>query len=456
MLIGENPLGELPGIGDSFSTKTKEIFPIEAWIIFAGSEPIEGGGIRWSIDRKIYAAIQKTVIQQSPGLGTPGIPFRVSISNTTNYTRLMMELGIKDTLRYADMSMLLVPSYESTVPSTSVLNALVWTWAETFDAVWRQTEEIATSLKLETASGTDLDEAWGRIYDMPRIYLEDDTRYRDRLKTRTSVLTSSGTIANCEAIIDSLLGENSTTVESVYPASVRIRFDTDSAMRTARSKQTLLASLIPQMLAAGITYNMYLPFAEYNIDAYIRGPAFLPYNGYCTIRMRDIDSPYTFDMVSMFQPYVAITSDVAVSRHNTALLDISANASKFVEKSLLCGYGATKTCTQVMDALSYIKKYDADASISVDFFTKRYDNELSHDMDALCKKQRTKFYYPHVTVVSSNDKNHTMNILTRDPRAVYLMKPIVKFQMCTDPSNFYVALATLDNASTMTTSMRLV
>jgi hypothetical protein len=254
MLIGEHPIGSRPGIGESYIVRTKA-YTMDQWVMFTGSEPLGGGGIQYHLNRNYGMGLLKS----------DSIDFDMDyVSAATDVTTYSMSTGLKDTLRGILMSVSLVPAYELTIPSTSVMSALVWAWAETFDSVWRKMETMANALKIEHATDTYLDDAWGQIFDLPRIYQETDTAYRDRLKTRTTILTSSGTKSNCETIIDSILGMfGETTVTTRYPTSVQITFSSIDAMRIAKEKQDTLNYLIPQMVAAGISYSMYLPFIDY-------------------------------------------------------------------------------------------------------------------------------------------------------------------------------------------------
>ena len=69
MLIGETPVGELPGIGDSFSVLTKS-YDMDMWIIFTGSEPLEDppGAIRYSLNRSYDILLNKSLTKTYSGL----------------------------------------------------------------------------------------------------------------------------------------------------------------------------------------------------------------------------------------------------------------------------------------------------------------------------------------------------------------------------------------------------
>jgi len=65
MLIGETPIGDQPGIGDSFIVREKA-YTMDEWIIFAGSEPIDDppNTIRYSMHRLNNILLKKTLISE--------------------------------------------------------------------------------------------------------------------------------------------------------------------------------------------------------------------------------------------------------------------------------------------------------------------------------------------------------------------------------------------------------
>jgi len=406
MLIGETPLGELPGIGDSFSVNTIS-YSMDQWTIFVGSEPIEDppGAIRYSHSRQSDTLLLKSV--------TKSWDMGYAIANSYNYKTFRMNTGLKDTLRAIDMSLTLAPCFELTVPSTSVLNALVWSWAEALDSVWRQMDTMATALKIDSAEGTYLDIAWGQIYDMPRIYQESDTDYRDRLKTRTLVLTSSGTKANCETIIDSIIGEVSTNVDPRYPASVDITFDTVSAMRSAFAKKTVLDNLIPQMLASGITYNMFLPYLDYYMNLYMKGPLTLPYNFYCAITQWDNDKTFDFDIINVLQTTLSYDFDLANMKRKTIQHGMYNYIKDSKEKAILCDGLLKKTVLNQPNFDILNKKHNIVKQIIMDLYASKTDLEKTVQLDSVLKGTKRRFLRMENNLVFQNSQAYTFDIVTR-------------------------------------------
>jgi hypothetical protein len=150
---------------------------------------------------------------------------------------------------------------------------------------WLQQGIQAFSLfnKIEYATGESdgflpsLDDVWGRLYDLPRLTGEDDYDYRARLQTYVKVLTGSGTVPNCEAILSYLIGiPGGVTISSIWPARALIGFKDVDAMRQARARRTLLDSVLPGMFAAGVDYELIIPYIDSYITATVQGDAELP------------------------------------------------------------------------------------------------------------------------------------------------------------------------------------
>jgi len=146
--------------------------------------------------------------------------------------------------------------------------------AQRFDWLQQGIQAFSLLNKIEYAKGSDLDDNWGQIYDLPRLTGESDDDYRARLKNYVRVLTGSGTIPATQAVMDSLIGwPGGTRISSLWPARVVIDFTSVDAMRAAKVKRTLIDSVLPGMFAAGVDYVLIIPFADIGIRAAILGDA---------------------------------------------------------------------------------------------------------------------------------------------------------------------------------------
>lgn len=152
-----------------------------------------------------------------------------------------------------------------------VIDVLVKSWIEELDKVYSKIQLTGMRYKLESAEGSDLDDIWGRIFQIKRYASESDDDYRSRLIVHTRILMGSGTIPNCEAIIDSLIGyPGGTNIESRWPGVNYISFRGINELRSASASKTKIEKILPLMLAAGMSYEMPLPISEYIISLILK------------------------------------------------------------------------------------------------------------------------------------------------------------------------------------------
>lgn len=164
-----------------------------------------------------------------------------------------------------------------------VMDTIYHGLAQRFDLLQQGIQAFALFNKIGYAKGSagtrnsilpSLDEVWGKIYDLPRLTGETDDNYRMRLQTYVKVLTGCGTIPNCQEVLDFLIGfPGATRITSLWPARALIDFLDVQAMRAARSRISLLNSVLPGMFAAGVDYELLLPYLDSYITATIRGDA---------------------------------------------------------------------------------------------------------------------------------------------------------------------------------------
>ncbi len=170
----------------------------------------------------------------------------------------------------------IVPRGATTPPP--IMDTLAYGLAQRFDYLQQAIQVFSLFGKIEYAKGQDLDDHWGTIYELPRLTGESDIDYRTRLQTYVNVLTGSGTIPNAQAVLDFLIGiPGGTRVYSLWPARAMIDFNSVEAMRSARANTGLLNSVLPGMFAAGVSYELTIPFLDCYIRAAIKGDAELEY-----------------------------------------------------------------------------------------------------------------------------------------------------------------------------------
>ncbi len=152
-----------------------------------------------------------------------------------------------------------------------IMDTLAYGLAQRFNWLQQGIQAFGLFNKIEYAKGQDLDDHWGKVYDLPRLTGESDPDYRARLQTYVKVLTGSGTIPNTQAVLDYLIGVPGARIYSLWPARAIIDFDDVTTMRQAKAKLSLLNSVLPGMFAAGVTYELVLTFMDCNVKAAIRG-----------------------------------------------------------------------------------------------------------------------------------------------------------------------------------------
>lgn len=164
-----------------------------------------------------------------------------------------------------------------------VMDTIYYGLAQRFDLLQQGIQAFSLFNKIGYAKGSaetensilpSLDDVWGKIYDLPRLTGESDDNYRMRLQTYVKVLVGCGTIPACQEVLDFLIGyPGATRITSIWPARALIDFLDVNAMRSARSRISLLNSVLPGMFAAGVDYELLLPYLDSYITAYVKGEA---------------------------------------------------------------------------------------------------------------------------------------------------------------------------------------
>lgn len=174
-----------------------------------------------------------------------------------------------------------------------VIDTIVKAWADEFNYLHQLITSMEWANKLASATGTELDDKWGSIFEIPRWTGEADDAYRKRLQTYTMIHTSSGTKSNAEAVLDTIVEEaGASSVETCWPATVRVNFSTDSALRMATTYQSLIEYTLGQLIASGISWTMYLPYIDYSMGATFRGQTFIEYELDLLAKQEDKDFSY--------------------------------------------------------------------------------------------------------------------------------------------------------------------
>ena len=272
-----------------------------------------------------------------------------------------------------------------------VIDTIMKTLAAELNYIRQQVTAMEWANKLPSATGQELDDKWGRIFELPRWLNEDDGAYRKRLQTFTMVHTSCGTKANAEAVLDSIVeDEGATTVETVWPASVRVNWSTDEALRKAKEYQSLIEYTLGHLIASGISWSIYLPFTDYSMDSTFRGPDYLEYDMDLLAKKANMEFNY------WLRPRFIVKHDLGWDMDLLAsVVDKEISWSERVRISKLLET-TVEMDTLAMTALS--SPWDMDLislrsfsrSISADARVANYNLELAWDLDALLKRSKIR------------------------------------------------------------------
>jgi hypothetical protein len=149
--------------------------------------------------------------------------------------------------------------------------------AHRFDYLQMAIQVFGQMNKIQYAKGSDLDNIWGKIYNLPRLTGESDENYRSRLQTYTSVLVGCGGYKETLDVLNFLAGvRTGVTLGTVWPARVIISSDNVDVLRNIKNRMDSFQEVLPKLFAAGIDWEIQLSYLDYYTVAYIAGDRSLP------------------------------------------------------------------------------------------------------------------------------------------------------------------------------------
>jgi len=177
----------------------------------------------------------------------------------------------------------------------SIINAIIWSCGRATEKLSEAIALMGLRLQLPYATTDDLDLYWSKILAMKRRYNEPDEDFRRRLTIRLSIMKSSGTKPECEAILNNIMGMvNAVNLKTYWPAEVCVNWNSFWAMKTAEANYAVIKEALDGMLAAGVSWSTAFPYKEYNLDANLIGRHSTSYSidagiskeKYCTYLLR--------------------------------------------------------------------------------------------------------------------------------------------------------------------------
>jgi hypothetical protein len=170
-------------------------------------------------------------------------------------------------------SIVLAPLTDDSPRKNHIITPRLIALANQFSYVLDLNYKMGLLRRIEFATGHDLDDVWGRIYEVRRRYAETDDEYRKRLQVYLLQVAGSGTKAAVEEII-SIICEwpNSCRVDTYWPGYCRVYITNAYARQKARDRQALIDLVLPNTLAAGVDYRFYIPYVDIPADIVLQGP----------------------------------------------------------------------------------------------------------------------------------------------------------------------------------------
>lgn len=169
----------------------------------------------------------------------------------------------------------------------SLINCFFWAYANQHDQADQAIQSVVHRLKLDYAASEDLDDHWGRILGLRRRGGETDETYRTRLATYIRKITSYGTAANVQAVIDRIVGiTGASTIETLSPATVRLGWTDTETAKIAVTKSAQIDEAMDDVLAAGVTWSTAYPYAEYRMDWFRWLPRTVTYEASAAVAKR--------------------------------------------------------------------------------------------------------------------------------------------------------------------------
>jgi hypothetical protein len=159
--------------------------------------------------------------------------------------------------------------------SETIINAIVWSYGQEVEALVDAISTMGLRLALPDATTEDMDQHWAKILALKRRYDESDSSFRSRLSTRLSIMKSSGTKPECEAVINHILGyKDAADIKTFGPGEIEVFWKNPIAMKLAESKYPELSEALDNMVAAGITWSTRFPYKDSWADICLSGDHF--------------------------------------------------------------------------------------------------------------------------------------------------------------------------------------
>jgi len=194
------------------------------------------------------------------------------VMDTTRSVSLWVGMSGYSISRSLSVDTILTLARDNPKFSESIINALIWSYGQEVEAFVDAISTMGLRLALPDATTEDMDQHWAKILALKRRYDESDSSFRSRLSTRLSIMKSSGTKPECEAVINHILGyKDAADIKTFGPGEIEVFWKNPIAMKLAESKYPELSEALDNMVAAGITWSTRFPYKDSWADICLAG-----------------------------------------------------------------------------------------------------------------------------------------------------------------------------------------
>lgn len=206
-------------------------------------------------------------------------------------------------------------------PNVTVIDTLLKSYIYEFDKVLRQLQLMHLRHRLDLATGTDLDEEWGKVFQLPRYADEPDDVYQKRLQLHILMILACGTAPGCEEVLGYLVGDpGAVRVVSEWPATARVYFDSDKSVRNADYYRGTLEYLRTKLFAAGVDVIYHITYKDLLASMLIAGSAAATLEADLCVALLDCVKSYISSIVSVIQVESEYEVGSILARRAKALL----------------------------------------------------------------------------------------------------------------------------------------
>lgn len=325
--------------------------------------------------------------------------FETTIISTSSKSAIFDFILAQSWVTHA-MDVLIIAGDESLQRINPLINAVYTSVIYESEKALIRAQQINDKFRIDSATGIQLDDYFGRVLELRRHYNESDADYIRRLRTHIAVLTSSGTKNDCLKIIDSIMGfTNSATLEVSYPAQVAIRWNNVTIKNLAVELDSVLNEIFNKMFAIGVTWKTVLEYVEYDMDSKLEGIAHVDYLVNTLIEQHTLYY-YLQDTYIAKRGIVTYEAGTAIdTTHEMPYFMMAVGfgkiglLSEYLMKSEILG---THVINQLINTIIEIHKteeYDYSSIIEKCYILSDFD------ADVIVSKRLRRFYYMSVTLV---------------------------------------------------------